>query len=1481
MEFGLRIYDGDKVKDIPSLDKEYFSIGSGEHDNYQVQLRSISPEHFVIYKRNNKWFVRSVDSSVVSSDTEISDEDTFVLDKKNKLAVSIYTKSVDVIQDLDLRDKDKVIIGRSDKCDMVLPSKQVSGSHAVITRVKSRYYISDDDSRNGTFLNGKKLQEEAALQNGDIISICDFSIHYKDGILSIGDGTSEDLYETDKKIDYPYWFSPSPKLSRSIPVETSTIQNPPQMPTKSDRSVWDILASPGTMIVAMGLSALLGVVAPTSLILMVPMSVVSITLGLVNKRKAKKKFESETLEKNKKYSSYIEKMEQEIESKMEEQASILNYNFPSMEDCIEMVETKDIRMWNGRFGDADFMSVRLGTGDVDTSFEIKGPHESYETEDDEHYKLAKAVMDNAKYVKDVPISCSIFEEKLVGIVGNRRDIVKLVKNMLVSVSFSHSYEDLKIITVFSKKEKEDWDWVKWLPHSFSDDRDYRFVSGDGRPSELLKAFEDNLKQRSMENNGRDTVFTPYYLFVFTETELTENQQIMKYLLENSNLCAGALFLYDDIRYLPKECNAIIEVTDGFGKYIHKNDANKAIEFEIDDVEEECYENYARAMAPMRIPSSASTASLPSAITFLEGYEARTPEDLNIEFRWQSKYPNESMAVPVGIRANGEPFYFDIHEKQHGPHGMVAGMTGSGKSEMVQSWILSMALQFSPQDVSFVLIDFKGTGLILPFNNLPHLAGTISDLDSKIGRNLIALENELSRRKALLDKYGVNNINNYLKLLHSGKAEEPLPFLFVIIDEFAEFKVQFPEFMAVVDRIFAIGRTLGVFTILLTQKPAGVVNDKMNANTRFRWCLKVASSADSKEMLHHPDAAKITVPGRAYIQVGEDEIYELIQSYYSGATYRPDIEDKAAMNLGVSFVKENGERIHYVEEEHTVTSAEGNTSEINEVVNYISNFVENSSYSKASQIWMPKLPYSIPLEDVLEDKYLDGNWKENENEGLQMVAGMIDDPANQTQYPLVFDLTRDGHIALFGAPGTGKTNILQTMVMSLVKSYSPIDVNIYIMDFGGWSMGIFRNFPHVGGIANDNEDIKIEKMVQLLDRSLSERKQKFSEIGVGNLQAYKQATGEKLPNIVLFLDNFAPVLQLHPELDSFFVRLTREGGNYGIYFVVTTGTQMSLPYKINQNIKMSAAFTMADKNDYSGIVGKTGGLEPENREGRGLVKGAPPLEFQAALPIAGETEGDRVKSIRALADKMQREWEGPLAKALPIMPENIPYGSVRKMGSGIMLGLSTKLVEPVALPDNLPHYYPIVGFPGSGKTNMLRLLAKQVAELDNVTIVYGNLKQERMEGINCINLTTVDEIDDYFANLIPILVERKNIYEANTESVFDPIYLFMDDYKLLFDQLSEKTISRMKQIINLAEGLNVNLIISDNSDSFCKLSSQGEEVTMLMAKMNRAILIGGSILGYPVYTANMPSIEKSQSLLEHEAYVFENGNVTRIKTMFAE
>ena len=305
----------------------------------------------------------------------------------------------------------------------------------------------------------------------------------------------------------------------------------------------------------------------------------------------------------------------------------------------------------------------------------------------------------------------------------------------------------------------------------------------------------------------------------------------------------------------------------------------------------------KVLANVPIKFEGGTRSLPNAFAFLEMYNVGKVEQLNAMYRWQNNNPIKSLKTEIGIDDLGKPIYLDLHEKAHGPHGLIAGMTGSGKSEFIITYILSMALNYSPNEVAFILIDYKGGGLVGAFENqklgirLPHLAGKITNLDkAEMKRTLVSINSELRRRQAVFntvrDELGESTIDiyKYQRFFREGKIKNPIPHLFLISDEFAELKSQQPEFMDELISAARIGRSLGVHLILATQKPSGVVNEQIWSNSKFKVCLKVQDRSDSQEMIKRPDAASLKETGRFYLQVGYDEFFALGQSAWTGAPY---------------------------------------------------------------------------------------------------------------------------------------------------------------------------------------------------------------------------------------------------------------------------------------------------------------------------------------------------------------------------------------------------------------------------------------------------------------------------------------------------------------------------------------------------------------------------------------------------------------------
>lgn len=1487
MSYTIRIFDSEKMIDIDLNDKKAFTIGNDESDDYIIQDTTLKTRHIVFQCKSNVWHIKCAGRTFIGNkeitEKKIEFGDAYVLKNMHRVVFVVYNSQNSSIRKISTKDFSTITIGRNAENTIQLLNSRVSGLHATISNKDGKLCVEDLNSTNGTYVNGRRIKK-AILDNNDSISIGIYDLIYVDGNLIIRNASNDININLStsteiEKNEYPI-FKRSPRLKAEVPTGEIEIQSPPTIGTKPEINWLTVLVPPLSMISIMIAVVFLTHGSTMTLYYTAPMSLISILVSILSYVTQKKKHGKKEDLRLEKYKEHINNVLVQIEKNTRDQIKALNLAQPSLSECIDMVRNVDRRLWERKPQDEDFMATRIGCGTTPFSMEIKIPKNTLSIEEDNLKTKPEEIYEKFHNVKNTPAVCPLIKYPTCGIVGKREDALLLCKNMITQISALHCYTDVKIVTAFDESEMKHFEWLKWLPHSFDEERNKRYITTSKySASEMFKEIEELLKQREIELQSEDSfrdkkIKSPFYLFVIANSDFIENESITKYILSNnSNLGVGCIMLFDDISMLPRDCSTIIEVKNQKGIIYNKENISDKKKFVFDNSVMVDFEEFSRNMAPIRVPTVSENALLPSTVTFFDGYNAKVPEEIDLKNNWEKNLTYKSMAVPIGVKANGEPFYFDIHEKKHGPHGLVAGMTGSGKSEMVQSWILSMAMKFSPEDVSFVLIDFKGTGLILPFMNMPHLAGTISDLDTNIKRNLIALENELSRRKALLDSVGVNNISSYLKLYKEGKATEPLSFLFIVIDEFAEFKVQFPDFMTVVNRIFAIGRTLGVFALLLTQKPSGVVDDKMNANTRFRWCLKVASSADSKEMIKHPDAAKITNPGRAYVQVGEDEVFELIQSYWSGAPYNPNKKSNT-QKAKISIVELNGKKTSFEPVEQIISSKE-NKNEIDVLVNYLNDYVTKNNIPKAKNIWMSKLPTHISVQSMINNGFNGECWIGHDDK-LAPIVGMIDDPAKQTQYPVKLNFTEEGHIAIYGSPSSGKTTLLQTAIMSLCLSYKPDEVNIYIMDFGGWSMGIFSGFPHVGGVANDNEEEKIEKTARLIAKELEARKRKFAQIGVSNIEAYRNETGEKVPYIILVLDNFGVVYNLYPELEQFFINLTREAGNYGIYLLTTCNTSMALGYKAGQNIKMNLALQMTEKSDYSSIVGKTDGLEPEKNAGRGLVKGNPPLEFQTALPADFVDESERVKYIKNMAEVMSNKWDGECAKPIPIMPDIIKFGEVKT--SNIAIGLSLQDIEPVDISFVQTHYIIVSGKSESGKSNMLKTILKQSKGMDIAVVDFSGTEYSTEKEFIHNYITVAEDFDSYLESLVPELQARAEIHKKDVSATFSPILIVIDDLKSCFDSITNKSAERLNAIVNLGKGLNVNLLVAGNNDDIARMNNQGELFTAGLVKSPINILLGGCFRDHSAFKSNLHYSEIDTQLGDFEGYLNIKEKAVKFKAM---
>ena len=520
----------------------------------------------------------------------------------------------------------------------------------------------------------------------------------------------------------------------------------------------------------------------------------------------------------KRYRKYIDSKIKDIDEIMRKQRKILFENYPSIEECSNIILSRSPRLWERKIENFDFLTLRLGTGDVPLDIDIQYPEEGFTMEDDNLVEILNKIGKKSKTLKNVPVVMSFTENNITGIISQDIEVQKkFMKNLILQMITFHSYEDLKLVFLLKDDKEKKWEHLKMLPHVWSNNKDIRFFTDDyDEMKELSIYLEEGLQDRLQFENINYKKCSPYYFIITDDYKKIENLKIIKQILKSeNNVGASLLCMADNLTGLPNECKTFINLEDGKGTIFESEMiAAKQKKFDFDKTERLFFEKITETISNIPIKFNASgLIGLPSTYTFLQMYDVGMIEQLNILDRWKRNETTLSLKAPVGIDGSGMPIVLDIHEKFHGPHGLIAGSTGSGKSEFIITYILSLAINYHPDDVAFVLIDYKGGGLAGAFKKgnikLPHLVGTITNIDTVgLQRSLASIQSELKRRQIMFNKArdmineGTIDIYKYQKLYHDGVVNEPIPHLLIICDEFAELKQQQPEFM---DELISVAR----------------------------------------------------------------------------------------------------------------------------------------------------------------------------------------------------------------------------------------------------------------------------------------------------------------------------------------------------------------------------------------------------------------------------------------------------------------------------------------------------------------------------------------------------------------------------------------------------------------------------------------------------------------------------------------------------
>ncbi|PHK48482.1 type VII secretion protein EssC [Staphylococcus edaphicus] len=1086
----------------------------------------------------------------------------------------------------------------------------------------------------------------------------------------------------------------SPRIIHREPTEKIKIEKPPQPVQKNNTMIWRAIIPPLVMI---ALTVVIFLVRPIGIyiFMMIGMSTVTIIFGITTYFTEKKKYKEAVEKREKDYKQYLSDKTTEINNAIKDQRFSLNFHYPTLPEIKDIVETKAPRIYEKTSHHHDFLHYKLGITNIKKSFEIDYQEDEFIQRRDELFDDAKEVYEFYQDVEQAPLVNDLTHGP-IAYIGTRHLIIEELEKMILQLSTFHSYHDIEFLFVIREDERASFNWARWLPHMTFQAQNIRgFVYDQRTRDQILTSMYSMIKERihtvrERSKSNEKIIFNPHLIFVITDMSLIIDHVILEYVNQDlSEYGISLIFVEDVIESLPEHVETIIDIKSRTeGMLVMKEEELTQLKFTPEDIGELDKEYVARRLANLNHIEHMKNA-IPNSITFLQMYNVKEVDALNIEQRWQQNETFKTMAVPLGVRGKDDVLSLNLHEKAHGPHGLIAGTTGSGKSEIIQSYILSLAVNFHPHEIAFLLIDYKGGGMANLFKDLKHLVGTITNLDGdEAMRALTSIKAELRKRQRLFGQFDVNHINQYHKLFKEGIATEPMPHLFIISDEFAELKSEQPDFMKELVSTARIGRSLGIHLILATQKPSGVVDDQIWSNSKFKLALKVQDRQDSNEILKTPDAADITLPGRAYLQVGNNEIYELFQSAWSGAAYDTvgdalEVEDKTIYMINdfgqLQAINKDLSGLDNDEPEETQTELEA-------VIDHIERVTERLGVEHVERPWLPPLPEAVYQTDLTETDFKK-LWSDQPQE-VELTIGLKDVPEEQYQGPMSLKLKQAGHIALIGSPGYGRTTFLHNTIFDIARHYRPDQAHMYLFDFGTNGLMPVSDIPHVADYFTVDQEDKVEKAIKRVNQLISDRKKLLSQERVVNIEQYNRETRTTVPNVFIIIDNYDTVKE-SPFVESYeemMAKVTREGLALGVHIILTGSRSNAIKSAIFTNIKTRIALYLFENNELTNIIGsyKKG---VKDIKGRAVINDDNFTQMQIAQPFEleeGQTYNSRIKDEVA---QMNEHYVGDYPAHIPMMPEKVgievfkekyEFDNLIKNEQMLPIGLEFEEVKPVGI-----------------------------------------------------------------------------------------------------------------------------------------------------------------------------------------------------------
>jgi S-DNA-T family DNA segregation ATPase FtsK/SpoIIIE len=888
------------------------------------------------------------------------------------------------------------------------------------------------------------------------------------------------------------------------------------------------------------------------------------------------------------------------------------------------------RLWERRRTDPDYLLLRVGTADLPSEVELTDPTR------DEHRRHRFWL------IPDAPVTIPLAGRGVAGVAGPE-DVPRAAGRWLVAqVAALHSPEDVQVCVLTGTSGQAAWEWARWLPHCRpAEGQNCAVLIGNDAETVAARIAELQAiiaaRQQASREQGRGR-FGPDIVVVFDGSRrLRSLPGVVGILREGPAAGVYSICLDGDERLLPAECQAVAVAGPDGALTVGQMNEPAVAPARPEYVTPGWAERLARAIAPIRdVSGDEEDAGLPGTCRLLDVLGLEPPDAGAIAAGWQAG--GRSTYAVLGACYDG-PFGIDL--RKDGPHALIAGTTGAGKSELLQTLIASLAVANRPDAMTFVLVDYKGGSAFKDCVHLPHVTGMVTDLDAHLTRRALAsLSAELTRREKILAATGAKDIEEYTERGGREPRHPPLPRLVIVIDEFASLARDLPDFVAGLVGVAQRGRSLGLHLILATQRPSGAVSADIRANTNLRVALRMTDAAESADVIDAPDAARIsrTTPGRGYVRLGHASLVPFQAGRIGGRRpgadpgtmpVRPWVRPAAWPDLGRPAPHRPASR-----------QADEEVTDLTVLVEQVRRAAAGLRIPAQPSPWLAPLPRTLLLRD------LPGVGRPPEPGQAPVPFGLIDLPGRQRQQPAVISLDTFGHLMAAGAPQSGRSQLLRTIAAAAAVAASCADVHIYGIDCGSGALLPLDGLPHCGAVVSRTQDERAARLLARLAAELSRRQDLLAGGGFAGITEQRAAApaGQRLPHILVLLDRWEGFTTTLGEagggaLTDVITRILSEGASAGIHLIMT-GDRSLLAGRIAALCEDKLVFKLAEKDDYALAGLRARELPGEIPPGRAFGAGSG-IETQVALLAPDPSGQAQAAALREIAD-----WAAGLDAAVP-------------------------------------------------------------------------------------------------------------------------------------------------------------------------------------------------------------------------------------------